>query len=510
MARVLLGFWVTAANHPSHVALIEPGGAEITYGELLGRVNRLSNALVSQGISAGGHVAVLSWNRAEILVLALAVAQIGATFTPLDAHGTAPEIAGILQDRPPLALFVEAKTAAVAHAAAEQAQLDSPTVNFDAVTDGVTLADWTTDMSAAAPAVRLAGGAVLYTSGTSGKPKGVVRELDAVEPERALDSFALLLTRFGIDPAEHQGKGVQLVTSPLYHAAPLHIALLALHIGHTIVIMDRFVEEYALELVERHRVTWTHVVPTMMRRWMRMDADKRASYDVSSLEWFIHAAAPCPAELKREVIDWLGPIVYEYYASTEIGGAAISTEEWLAHPGSVGKPWPGADIKILNAAAEQVAAGEVGNVYLRLARAFTYHNDPAKTAESTDGDYFTVGDLGWLDHDGYLYIADRRSDLILVGGANVYPAEVESALLRHDEVLDVAVIGIPHSDRGQVVHAFVQPRDGINERELITSLEAWAQHELGSQKRPLSYEIVSSIPRSEMGKLMRRKLRPAP
>ena len=298
---------------------------------------------------------------------------------------------------------------------------------------------------------------MLYTSGTSGRPKGVQSTVAPTTPEEAADRAGVRAAALRHRSRRHVGAGVHLVTSPLYHSAPIANATLALHLGHTVVVMPRFDAATSLELIERHGVTWTHVVPTMMKRWLELPADVRAATDVSTMRWLIHAAAPCPPAVKRAIIEWFGPIVYEYYSSTEVGGTAITSAEWLAHPGSVGRPWAGADVRILDDDGNDVPPGTVGSIWMRNVRPFVYHNDPDKTAANRRGDYVTVGDLGSLDDDGYLYLADRRTDLILSGGVNVYPAEIEAALLAHPGVADAGVVGIPDPDLGEVVYAVVRP-----------------------------------------------------
>ena len=244
----------------------------------------------------------------------------------------------------------------------------------------------------------------------------------------------------------------------------------------------------------------------MMKRWLDLDDDVRAASDVSSMRWLIHAAAPCPPDVKRRIIDWFGPVVFEYYASTEAGGTAITAADWLRHEGSVGRPWPGADVRILDDDGNDVAPGVVGQIFLRNNRPFEYLHDPEKTAANRRGDYVTVGDLGSLDPDGYLYLADRRTDLILSGGVNVYPAEVEAALIAHPGVADAAAIGVPDPDLGEVVHAVVEPRVDAGD-DLVAALHAHCATHLAAFKRPRSIELRDRLPRSEAGKLLRRVLR---
>jgi long-chain acyl-CoA synthetase len=252
-------------------------------------------------------------------------------------------------------------------------------------------------------------------------------------------------------------------------------------------------------------VTSTHVVPTMMKRWLDLDDGVRASFDVGSMRWLIHAAAPCPPDVKRRIIDWFGPVVFEYYASTEAGGTAITSEDWLRHPGSVGRPWSGAEVRILDDDGDDVAPGVVGQIYLRNNRPFEYLHDPEKTAANRRGDDVTVGDLGSLDAEGYLFLADRRTDLILSGGVNVYPAEIEAVLMAHPGVADAAAIGVPDADLGEVVHAVVEPRG--DPAGLAAALLEHCGRQLAAFKQPRTIELRDRLPRSEAGKLLRRVLR---
>lgn len=503
------GFWAEAAVDPDRVALVDVDGHEVAAGDLLARVNRLSNALVAAGVEPGGDVAILTRNRADTLALVLACSQVGVYHTMVNSHLTAPEVAYILGDSGPRMVFVDERTATLAADAIAEAGIDPSAVrSIDAGAGFATLDEWTDGVSDAPPAPRTYGAAMLYTSGTSGRPKGVRAPRRESSPEEVAVARTGLLRRYGLDPADHVRDGVHLVTSPLYHTAPLANALIALDLGHPVVVMARFDAEEALRLIEAHRVTWTHAVPTMMRRIMDLPEEVRHRYDVSSMRWFIHAAAPCPVELKRRVIDWLGPVVWEYYSSTEAGGTVIGSEDWSDHPGSVGRPWTGAEVRILDDEGEPVPAGVVGDIYMLNARPFVYHNDPEKTAKSRRGDYVTAGDVGYLDEDGYLFIADRRTDLILSGGVNVYPKEVEDALLAHPAVADAAVIGRPDPDLGQTVHAVIEPRDpAVDPDQLATELAAHLDGRLGNQKRPRSYEVRPELPRNEAGKLLRRVLR---
>ncbi len=503
------GFWQSAAESPDRIAIIDVDGTPITAGDMLRQVHKISNAMVAEGVTPQSDVAILTRNSAEMLVLERACAQIGAYHTMINTHLAAAEVAYILSDSKPSWVFVDGRTASLATHAAEIAGVDTRRlVCIDAGHGLTTVDEWSAAASSEAPERRAAGPFMLYTSGTSGKPKGVRPPWSGHSPDEYAIARTGMLRRYGIDPSAEVGNGVHLVTSPLYHAAPLANASIALDLAHTVVIMDRFDAESTLRLIDEHRVTWTHVVPTMMRRLMELPIETRTKYDTSSLRWFIHAAAPCPVELKQQVIEWLGMVVWEYYASTEAGGTVIGAEDWLEHPGSVGRAWEGADIQIHDPDGNVLPANEIGDIYILNSRPFSYHNDPAKTAASMRGDYVTAGDVGHLDDDGYLYIADRRTDLILSGGVNVYPREVEDVLRHHPAVADVAVIGVPHEDLGEVVHAVIEPADsGADRTTLMAELRSWLTDRIGSQKHPRTYDFRDELPRSATGKLLRRVLR---
>jgi long-chain acyl-CoA synthetase len=283
----------------------------------------------------------------------------------------------------------------------------------------------------------------------------------------------------------------------------------SVQLGHTAVLMDRWRPEEMLRLIERYRVTHSHMVPTQFRRLLELPDAVRNSYDVSSLRVMIHGAAPCPPEVKRRMLDWWGPVVTEYYAATEGGGTAISAAEWLEKPGSVGKPWPGSVVAVLDESGAELPAGEPGLVYMRMGTSnFEYHKDPAKTSQARVGDLFTLGDIGYLDEDGYLYLCDRKSDLIISGGVNVYPAEIENELACHPKVADVAVFGVPNADWGEEIKAVVQPASGVEgDDELTAELLAFAAGRLAKFKIPRTVDYLAELPRDPNGKLYKRKLR---
>ena len=444
-----------ASTVPNDVAIVDVDGAQISFKQLSDATNRIGNALLGAGAREGDRVAIVAGNSAAVVAVILACSQIGVYYTLLNSRLAAPEVHSILEDAAPLLIVAEEGSVAATGVLAKTWSDRILVLERGPWSDSV--GAWAADHPETPPENRIAGAGMFYTSGTSGKPKGVQPRLTHQTPEEGLPALGALLTRHGIRLELLRAPGVLLMTSQLYHAAPMYGAVVALHLGHTVVLMRSFDARASLELIDKHRVTWTQVVPTMMARWMALPEAERLGYDVSSLQWVIHAAAPCPVELKQAVIGWLGPIVYEYYSSTEVGGTTIDSIAWAEHPGSVGRAWVGAEVQILDDDMQPVSTGEVGNIYFRRRAEFEYRNDPAKTAASQHGDLVTVGDLGRLDAEGFVFIADRRSDLILRGGVNVYPAEIEDVLRRHPDLVDVAVVGVPHPDLGAAVHVIAQP-----------------------------------------------------
>jgi long-chain acyl-CoA synthetase len=342
---------------------------------------------------------------------------------------------------------------------------------------------------------------MFYSSGTSGYPKGIVRELPGVPFSGQPPMAAMLGALFGMDTDT-----VYLSAGPLYHAAPLGWSLAVQGLGGTAVVMERFDPELALALIQKHRITHAQFVPTMLRRMLALPESVRKAYDLSSLRMVVHAAAPCPVELKHAVIDWLGPIVHEFYAGSEgTGFFRIDTPTWLAHPGSVGRPSIGT-VHICDDDGIELAVGETGTIWFEGTPDFAYHNDPEKTAGAFDArGWSTLGDLGRVDGEGYLYLTDRRSDLILSGGVNVYPQEVENALSLHPSVADVAVVGAPDEDLGEKVVAVVQLQPGVSlgPDEII----AWSRDRLAHFKCPKVVIFTAELPRLPTGKLLRRRVR---
>jgi long-chain acyl-CoA synthetase len=502
-----LGFWGRAQKDPDWIAVVEPDGTALTAGELLARVNQLTHALRAIGLKTGDAIAAMVPNGVAPIELCLAALQAGWYYTPINWHFTAPEIGYIVRDCEAKALFAHERYASACAAAADEAGVSADARFCYGKIGGFTdVSQLLAGQPTAMPEDRTAGEAMHYTSGTTGRPKGVRRALNGLDPDVSADLLTGLLQFFGITPGQ---PNVHLVTSPNYHTAVTIFGGSALQFGHTLVCMDSWNAEQALALVEKYRVTNTHMVPIQFRRMLALPEDVRRKYDVSSMRWLIHAAAPCPVPVKRAMLDWWGPCVYEYYAATEGGGTIATPQEWLEHPGTVGKAWPVSEILITDDDGNPCPIGVPGTVYMKMGRAdFEYKGDPAKTAAGRLGGYFTVGDVGFVDSDGYLFLCDRKADMIISGGANIYPAEVEAEIITHPKVADVAVFGIPDEEWGEQVKAVVQPAEGIEPSdELAAELLASLDGKLAKMKWPKSIDFMAELPRDPSGKLLKRRLR---
>jgi long-chain acyl-CoA synthetase len=363
---------------------------------------------------------------------------------------------------------------------------------------------WSTLVAGHDPLTDAPGGSpfsVIYTSGTTGHPKGVKRAVATPEQQSRLAQVAARV--LGLRPGS-----TMLIATPLYHSAPNSAAVFAVHLGCSVVLVPRFEPEVLLELIEAHRVTTALMVPTMFNRLVKLPDEVKARYDLSSIEHVIHTAAPCPNETKRRMIEWWGPVICESYASTEVGSVTFCTsEEWLERPGTVGRPLPEATIKILDAEGKELPIGEVGEVFARLDAIadFTYHDKDELRREVETGGLITSGDVGYIDEDGYLFLCDRKRDMVIFGGTNVYPAEIEAVLDQHPEIFDVAVFGIPSEEWGEAVHATVVRAPGSSlTGEQVT---AFAREHLASYKVPRSVAFTDELPRTGSGKLLKRQLR---
>jgi long-chain acyl-CoA synthetase len=502
-----LGFWALAQQSPDWVAVVEADGQEHRAGELLARVNQITHGLRALGLKPGDGIASVLPNGAAAVEIYLAALQAGWYLTPVNWHFTAPEIAYILRDCEAKALFVHERFAAVGTAAADEAGIPAAgRFAFGDVPGCTPVAALREGQPATAPPDRTAGTTMHYTSGTTGRPKGVRRALSGLDPDTSAELSTALLQFFGITAGP---PNVHLITSPNYHTAVTVFGGSALHMGHTLVAMDAWDAEQALAFVERYGVTNTHMVPTHFKRMLSLPEPVRRRYGLSSMRWMIHAAAPCPVGIKREMLDWWGPCVYEYYAATEGGGTIATPDAWLSHPGTVGTPWPISEILVADDDGNASPAGTPGTVYMKMGISeFAYKGDPEKTAANRLRDYFTVGDIGYLDDEGYLFLCDRKSDMIISGGANIYPAEIEAEIIMHPKVADVAVFGIPDEDWGEQIKAVVQPAAGVTPGDdLAAEILASLDGRLARMKWPRSIDFAAELPRDPSGKLLKRRLR---
>ncbi len=495
-----------AAQAPDKPAVrMADGSATVSFAELDGRSRRVSRLLAGLGVGPGDHVAVLMANRPEYFEIGWGCQRRGTYWTPVNWHLNASEAGYIVADCGATVLFASPETAAVAAQIA--ARLPGITA-FAAGSDEPGLRRYEeaiAGLSAGPLPDEVEGMYFYYSSGTTGRPKGILRSWTFPPFGAGVGLEQLLAGVFGLDQ-----ETVYLCPAPLYHAAPLGWSMGTLRLGGTVVLMDRFDPVECLRAIERHKVTAVQFVPTHFVRLLKLPEGQRRAFDLSSLRTVIHAAAPCPVDVKRQVIDWLGPVLWEYYAGSEGNGmTVVDSPGWLAHPGTVGRAIVGA-VHIVAEDGSELPPGEDGTIYFDGAP-FEYHNDPVKTASSrNDRGWSTLGDVGHVDADGYLYLSDRRTDLIISGGVNIYPAEIEQALVMHPAVADVAVIGVPDAEMGQSVLAVVQlPDRGTGAAELAADLIEHCRSRLAAFKCPRSVEFVAELPRTPTGKLLRRKLRDA-
>jgi long-chain acyl-CoA synthetase len=499
--------WTRASRLHDKVAVIGSDGASVTFGELVDHINRLTNAIAELGLEGGSVLAGLLANTSRVFTVFGAALQSGLYFLPVNTHLGPAEVAYILRDAGARLLIADDRFGEVARSSCDEAGLKRERrIARGMIAGFVSLDRLMEKASPERPVTHPAGHRLLYTSGTTGRPKGVLKPLPPFDADEYGPRNALRLAANAHFPEGEDN--VHLVTGPTYHGAPLGYGMGALQLGQTVVLMDRWDAEETLRLIERYRVTTMHVVPTMFHRLLQLEPEVRRAYDLSSLRAVAHAAAPCPVALKKAVIEWLGPIVHEYYSSSEGGGTSVSAEEWQKRPGTVGRPVPGAEVRILDDGGQPAGTGTPGLVYFRLREPFEYLHDPDKTAAARVGDFFTVGDIGYLDGEGYLYLCDRQAETIISGGVNIYPAEIEAVLITHPSVADAAVIGVPNDEWGEEVKAVVELAASIDDPDAaVTALLDHCRVSLPKFKWPRTIDVVAELPRDANGKLYRRLLR---
>lgn len=495
----------TAVATPDKPAVIlYPTGTVVTFGEMEARANQLAHYFREHGLVEGDAVAILIENNEHMHTVMWAARRSGLYYVPINTHLTAAEAAYIVDNSAAKAIVGSEALRPVLEGLAEHLPNGLPPVLLttgdldgwakypDAVADLPTTPiedEWDGDL-------------LQYSSGTTGRPKGIKRDLPHLPPSETPGLMAALVS-FWMNP-----EAVYLSPAPLYHTAPSVWSMQAQAGGITTVVLEKFDAEGALDAIGKYGVTHGQFVPVMFTRMLKLPEQVRKSYDVSSLQRVMHAAAPCPVEIKKQMIDWWGPIVDEYYASSEaIGATLISADEWLAHPGSVGKAMTGV-VHILDEDGNEVPAGQHGEIFFEGGADFEYLNDTAKTASSRDSHgWKTVGDIGYLDEDGYLYLTDRRHHMIISGGVNIYPQEAENMLVIHPKVMDAAVFGIPDDEMGQTVKGVVQTVDPADATpEFADELLTWLRDQLSHYKCPRSISFEAQLPRTDTGKLYKQEL----
>lgn len=489
--------------------VLRSGALERPFEELAERAGRLAGGLMALGAAPGDRIALLLHNEARFVEATIGIGVAGCAPVPVNSHWTVREVAHVLADSGARVVLAHSDLVAVAEDAAPDAMIvavEPPEEVVEAFGPAAATGrhvEYEALVAGSAPPaapVDAAPMSIIYTSGTTGTPKGVLR--DPTPPEAAPAIAQLVLQGLAFAPGMRT-----LIPAPLYHTAPNVHALFAVRMGCELTVMPKFHPERLLQLVERHQIEHVQMVPTMFTRLLALPEEVRARYDVSSLRSVVHAAAPCPVEVKRAMIDWWGPIVHEYYGGTEVGLVVVTdTAAWLEHPGTVGSPVGDGAVRIVGADGQDVAAGETGEIFLRPPSCwpdFTYLNKPEQRAAIGLDDFVSLGDVGHLDADGYLHITDRIKDMIISGGVNVYPAEIESCLLALDDVVDVAVFGIPDPDWGESIAAHIQLAPGATPDE--DGVRDHVRRELAGYKVPRTI-VFEDLPREDTGKLFKRRL----
>lgn len=492
-------------------------GQFLSTDDLQERAGRAASWLAAAGIRAGDTVALLLRNDVAFLEASLAAGRIGAAPVPLNWHGTAEEITYVLADSAAKVLVAHADLFAplrdVLPPSLQVRVVPTPSGIREAyhvspetaepLAGEARWSEWLESQAPEGPDPASVGGATMfYTSGTTGKPKGV-RRLPPSDPGALMQSILVQMIAIGVEPGARTA-----VTAPLYHSAPNAFSLAAVSVGTFMVLESRFDPARLLQLIEEHQLTHLYLVPTMFVRLLKLPEYVRNRYDLSSLKRVTHGAAPCPDHVKQAMIDWWGPIIEEFYGGTEIGAVTASTSpQWLSHPGTVGRPLAGVTIKVLDPTGQPVAVGEQGEIFGRMAGFydFEYENAPGAREEVGKDELVTVGDIGYLDEDGFLYLCDRKRDMVISGGANIYPIEIEACLITMPGVRDVAVFGIPDEEFGEALAAVIERDDDSS----IDAEDVWAfvRDRLAGFKVPRIVEFEQALPREDSGKIFKRKLR---
>ncbi len=495
------------------------GARSLSTEQLQDRAARAATGLASLGVGPGDLIAIYLRNDLPFFEASSAASLLGAYPTPVNWHYAETEAAYLFENSGASAIIIHADLVdgvravlpkGVAVLVVATPREIAQAYGIDAAPVPADMLDWSAWLEGfepySGPAVS-APGTIIYTSGTTGFPKGVRRRPPT--PEQAGVQGQMLGYAFGLtDWLSHPDDIVTVVTGPMYHSAPNAYGGITARVGAKVILQARFDPEELLAMIDQHKVTHLHMVPIMFNRLLRLPDEVKARYDLSSLKFVVHAAAPCPPPIKRAMIEWWGPVINEYYGSTETGAVVFcSSQEWLAHPGTVGRAMPGAEVRVVDEAGNTLAAGEIGEVLARTAGIadFTYHGDDAKRASSEKVGLISPGDIGYLDADGYLYLCDRAKDMIISGGANIYPAEIEAELHKMPGVADCGVFGIPDEDFGEAVCAVVQPMPGIDLTQ--AQVRAYLRERMAGYKVPKRVDFHAELPREDSGKIFKRKLR---
>jgi long-chain acyl-CoA synthetase len=495
---------VHARRTPDQLAIISQNGT-LTWREFNARANQLVNLLRKRGVQPGDGVALLAHNGPEFAEVWAATQRAGFRLTAVNWHQSPELIAYVIDNCDAKALIASGRfVAGATEAAIKAGEKLNVKLAFAGAIPGFD--DYESTLAAESPENienPEPGSTMLYTSGTTGRPKGVYRRTRPVVSQ---------LTGICNETAKWNPKtDLSLITGPLYHAAPLGINfVIPINAGVGVVLMDKWDAEETLRLIEEYKITHTHIVPTMMHRMLQLPEETRKRYDVSSMRWIIHGAAPCPAHVKQQMMEWFGPTIYEYYSSTEGGGVFVGPHEWLKKPGTVGKAVPGVEIKLLDIEGNPVPQGTEGLIYVKAPAIgrFEYYKESTKTDSSYRGDWFTLGDMGRFDEDGDLFLTGRTAELIISGGVNIYPVEIDEVLIRHPDIADAAVVGVPNEDWGEEIKAVVELKPGVpRSQETVQSILDFAKDKLPGFQRPRTIDFVDTLPRNAAGKVLRAQVR---
>ncbi len=500
-----LGVWYIAEDHPDALAVLSSPQGSRTYAELAGDAHQVAHAIRSLGLTAGTPVAAMLPNSLYLVTISLACQEAGYAFIPLNPHLTGSEVREIAAHSGAGLVIVDARFHDKLTTPEGELGALVPTLLVGGVIDGYRQLDDVTSSQTRTPPPNLTTGSLFpYSSGTTGKPKGIRRKSTNPDPREEANQSAIFGRAFDFRPFE----GPHLVTTGMFHGGSHAYYMGALHVGHALIITERFDPMQTLSLIEQHRVTTAYMVPTQFVRMLRIPEADRLAYDVSSLHSVVHSAAPCPRDVKEKMMAWWGPVIWETYGGMEGAATIAKPSAWLAHPGTVGRAVRGVELFIVDDDGHDLPPNQIGQIFMALQNRFEYHNDTAGTQAAYTGKRHTIGDIGYLDDDGFLFISDRKKDMVITGGVNVYPAEIEALLIGHPAVHDVAVIGVPDAEWGESVKAVVQVAEGHAASEALAGqLISYCHEHLASYKCPRSVDFRPSLPRTEAGKLYKRLIR---